>query len=32
MRFAIEITEAVRAHWPEHKPLFIRLSVEANFG
>jgi len=32
MRFAIEITEAVRAHWPDHKPLFIRLSVEDNFG
>ena len=32
MRFAIEITEAVRAHWPDHKPLFIRLSVEDNAG
>jgi 2,4-dienoyl-CoA reductase-like NADH-dependent reductase (Old Yellow Enzyme family) len=32
MRFAIEIVEAVRAHWPAHKPLFIRLSVEDNAG
>ncbi len=32
MRFAIEIVEAVRAHWPAHKPLFIRLSVEDNSG
>ncbi len=32
MRFAIEVAEAVRAHWPEHKPLFIRLSVEDNAG
>ncbi len=32
MRFAIEIVEAVRVHWPDHKPLFIRLSVEDNAG
>lgn len=32
MRFAIEVTEAVRANWPEHKPLFMRLSVEDNAG
>ena len=32
MRFIIEITEAVRAHWPDHKPLFVRLSVEDNAG
>src|SRR5439155_123738 len=27
-----EITESVRAHWPDHKPLFVRLSVEDNAG
>ena len=32
MRFAIEVTEAVRAHWPAHKPLFMRLSVEDDAG
>src|SRR3984893_15589863 len=32
MRFVIEIAEAVRAHWPDHKPLFVRLSVEDNAG
>lgn len=32
MRFAIEVTEAVRANWPDHKPLFIRFSVEDNAG
>ena len=32
MRFIPEITEAVRAHWPDHKPLFVRLSVEDNAG
>jgi 2,4-dienoyl-CoA reductase-like NADH-dependent reductase (Old Yellow Enzyme family) len=32
MRFIIEVTEAVRAHWPDHKPLFVRLSVEDNAG
>jgi 2,4-dienoyl-CoA reductase-like NADH-dependent reductase (Old Yellow Enzyme family) len=32
MRFAIEVTEAVRANWPDGKPLFIRLSVEDNNG
>jgi 2,4-dienoyl-CoA reductase-like NADH-dependent reductase (Old Yellow Enzyme family) len=26
MRLALEITEAVRAVWPEHKPLFFRVS------
>src|SRR5262249_46951510 len=25
-------TEAVRAHWPNEKPLFVRLSVEDNAG
>jgi 2,4-dienoyl-CoA reductase-like NADH-dependent reductase (Old Yellow Enzyme family) len=32
MRSIIEITEAVRGHWPDHKPLFVRLSVEDNAG
>ncbi len=32
MRFITEITEAVRAHWPDDKPLFVRLSVEDNAG
>jgi 2,4-dienoyl-CoA reductase-like NADH-dependent reductase (Old Yellow Enzyme family) len=32
MRFLIEIAEAVRAHWPDGKPLFVRLSVEDNAG
>ncbi len=32
MRFLVEIVEAVRAHWPAGKPLFVRLSVEDNAG
>ena len=32
MRFAVEVTEAVRANWPAHKPLFMRLSVEDDAG
>lgn len=32
MRFAIEIVEAVRAVWPAHKPLFMRLSVDDGAG
>ena len=32
MRFVIEIAEAVRAQWPDNKPLFVRLSVEDNAG
>lgn len=32
MRFALEVTEAVRAAWPDHKPLFVRLSVEDDAG
>src|ERR1700716_3742817 len=32
MRFITEVTEAVRMHWPDHKPLFVRLSVEDNAG
>ncbi|MDB5539250.1 MAG: NADH:flavin oxidoreductase/NADH oxidase [Devosia sp.] len=27
MRFGLEVTEAMRAVWPEHKPLFIRISA-----
>ena len=32
MRLPFEIAEAVRANWPEDKPLFIRLSVEDDAG
>jgi 2,4-dienoyl-CoA reductase-like NADH-dependent reductase (Old Yellow Enzyme family) len=32
MRFAIEVVESVRAHWPAEKPLFLRLSVEDDAG
>lgn len=32
MRFLIEVTEAVRARWPDEKPLFVRLSVEDHAG
>ena len=32
MRFAIEVVEAVRGHWPAEKPLFLRLSVEDDAG
>ena len=31
-RFAMEVVEAVRMNWPDHKPLFMRLSVEDNAG
>ena len=27
MRFALEVTDAVRAVWPETKPLFVRIST-----
>ena len=27
MRFALEVTEAVRGVWPEHLPLFYRISA-----
>jgi len=27
VRLACEIVEAIRANWPEHKPLFFRMSV-----
>ena len=30
MRLALEVAEAVRAVWPEHKPLLFRLSVSDN--
>jgi 2,4-dienoyl-CoA reductase-like NADH-dependent reductase (Old Yellow Enzyme family) len=32
MRFLVEVTEVVRAHWPDNKPLFVRLSVEDHAG
>lgn len=32
MRFATEIAECVRANWPDHKPLFMRFSVEDDAG
>lgn len=32
MRFAVEVVEAVRAVWPAHKPLFMRLSVQDDAG
>ena len=32
MRFCIEVVESVRAHWPAHKPLFVRFSVEDDSG
>ncbi|MGH8429438.1 MAG: NADH:flavin oxidoreductase/NADH oxidase, partial [Solimonas sp.] len=32
MRFAVEVVECVRASWPEHKPLFMRFSVEDDMG
>ena len=32
MRFAVEVVEAVRAHWPARKPLFMRLSVQDDAG
>lgn len=32
MRFVIEVVEAVRAHWPQGKPLFLRLSAEDDAG
>ncbi|TXL70626.1 NADH:flavin oxidoreductase/NADH oxidase [Vineibacter terrae] len=32
MRFALEVTEAVRAAWPAHKPLFFRVSARDGRG
>jgi 2,4-dienoyl-CoA reductase-like NADH-dependent reductase (Old Yellow Enzyme family) len=31
-RFALEVAECVRASWPAHKPLFVRLSVDDDAG
>ncbi len=27
MRFAVEVVQSVRRHWPQHKPLFLRVSA-----
>jgi 2,4-dienoyl-CoA reductase-like NADH-dependent reductase (Old Yellow Enzyme family) len=32
MRFALEVARSVRASWPAHKPLFMRLSVDDDAG
>jgi len=32
MRFGCEVAECVRANWPAHKPLFLRLSAEDDAG
>ncbi len=32
MRLVCEVVESVRAHWPAHKPLFLRLSAEDDAG
>ena len=32
MRFACEVAESVRTHWPDDKPLFLRLSAEDDAG
>src|SRR5258708_29560247 len=32
MRFGTEMGEAVRVHWPDNKPVFVRLAVEDNAG
>lgn len=32
MRFAIEASQEIRRHWPEDKPLFMRLSIEDDNG
>ncbi|OUX98877.1 MAG: NADH:flavin oxidoreductase [Candidatus Endolissoclinum sp. TMED26] len=32
MRLVTEVIEEVRANWPQHKPLFLRLSVEDDAG
>jgi len=32
MRFGLEVIEAVRAVWPGHKPLFVRVSAEDEAG
>src|SRR5581483_878154 len=32
MRFALEVTECVRAKWPDNKPLFYRISAVDEAG
>ncbi|WP_370540694.1 hypothetical protein [Azospirillum sp. INR13] len=32
IRFAVEVVERVRASWPEHKPLILRVSTEDDGG
>lgn len=32
MRLLCEVVESVRAHWPAHKPLFLRLSAQDDAG
>lgn len=32
MRFAIEVSQAIRSNWPEHKPLFFRISSQDESG
>src|SRR4030095_11429424 len=32
MRFAVEVVRGVRRHWPEHKPLFLRISAVDETG
>ena len=32
MRFALEVAQCVREHWPQDKPLFMRLSAEDDAG
>ena len=32
MKFAIEVVDSIRAHWPASKPLFVRLSIEDEAG
>jgi 2,4-dienoyl-CoA reductase-like NADH-dependent reductase (Old Yellow Enzyme family) len=32
VRLLLEVAEAVRANWPSHKPLFVRLSVDDDAG
>ena len=32
MRFPIEVVSVVRKYWPEHKPLFLRMSAVDEAG
>ncbi len=32
LRFALEVAECCRAHWPADKPLFVRLSIDDDAG